>query len=432
MRPDILSLHELTGMVRQVVSLSFAEPLWLVAELSEVSPARAGHCYLDFIERDASGRQVLARARGTIWRNVYAVLAPYFRGATGQDLAAGMKVLVEVRPTFSEQYGFSLNVSDIDPTYTLGEAARRRQEVIRQLEQDGVMQLNQELALPCPLRRVAVVSSATAAGYGDFCKQLQESGLAFELGFFAAAMQGERTEPEVIAALDRIAAEAEGWDVVVIIRGGGAVSDLAAFDGYALAANVAQFPLPVLTGIGHERDLSVVDLVAHRHFKTPTAVAAFLIERQRATLEALSELERRLRQAAAQALRQHAECLARLASRFALTSGSYVGRQQQRLDRLEARTGQAAQRRLHLAEQRLQSAALRLPLAATSLLRQHAQRLTRAESAVRMAGPERILRMGFTITLRPDGRPLMHAADAQRGEQLTTRLADGEVRSVVS
>ena len=276
-----LSLYELNNVVRSTLELTLEDSYWVVAELSEVRVAGNGHCYVEFVQKEEKGGMLLAKARGNIWRNTYNLLAPYFEQETGQRLAVGLTVLVNVSVSFHELYGYSLTVLDIDPTYTLGAVAQRRKEILALLEEDGVLTLNKELTLPRPLLRIAIVSSASAAGYGDFCDQIKQSGLPFQLQLFPATMQGEGVEASVIAALEMIATEEENWDAVVIIRGGGAVSDLAGFETYLLAAHVAQFPLPVLTGIGHERDDTVVDLVAHTRLKTPTAVAAFLVERQR-------------------------------------------------------------------------------------------------------------------------------------------------------
>ena len=261
-------------MVHAVLQHTLPDTYWLAAEVGEMRVASNGHCYLEFVQKDEVGGTLLAKARGHIWRQGYVNISAQFRRATGQDLRAGLNVLAEVEVTFHELYGYSLRVVNIDPTYTLGDLAAQRQAIIRQLEADGVINLNKEIPLPRLIRRVAVISSATAAGYGDFCRQLEQSGYGFELQLFPAVMQGDGVEQSVIAALDRIAAEPGRWDVAVIIRGGGSSLDLHGFDTYLLAANVAQFPLPVLSGIGHERDDTLVDLVAHTRLKTPTAVAA--------------------------------------------------------------------------------------------------------------------------------------------------------------
>ena len=296
-----LSLFELNSMVHAVLQHTLPDTYWLAAEVGEMRVASNGHCYLEFVQKDEVGGTLLAKARGHIWRQGYVNISAKFRRATGQDLRAGLKVLAEVEVSFHELYGYSLHVVDIDPTYTLGDLAAQRQAIIRQLEADGVINLNKEIPLPRLIRRVAVISSATAAGYGDFCRQLEQSGYGFELQLFPAVMQGDGVEQSVIAALDRIAAEPGRWDVAVIIRGGGSSLDLHGFDTYLLAANVAQFPLPVLSGIGHERDDTLVDLVAHTRLKTPTAVAAFLVQHREDEAARLYQFAQRLQQAVAAA-----------------------------------------------------------------------------------------------------------------------------------
>ena len=278
---DALSLYELNNLVRSRLEHAFPEEYWVQAELSDVRSNATGHCYLELIEKDARGNNLIARARAMIWNQVYRLLKPYFEQETGQAFVSGLKVLVKVTVGFHELYGYSLTILDIDPSYTLGDMARRRREILAKLEEEGVLTLNKELEMPLLPQRIAVISSATAAGYGDFCNQLAGNpyGYVFYPRLFPAMMQGERVEESIIGALNRIYSHAEAWDVVVIIRGGGATSDLSNFDSYLLAANCAQFPLPIITGIGHERDDTVIDAVAHTRVKTPTAAAEYLIAR---------------------------------------------------------------------------------------------------------------------------------------------------------
>ena len=270
MEQQALSLYELNGLVKRSIRSCLPDTYWVQAELSDVRTNYSGHCYLEFVQKDAGGNNLIAKARGTIWSNIFKMLKPYFEQETGQAFTSGIKVLVEVSVEFHELYGFSLTVLDIDPTYTVGDMERKRREILRQLEEEGVIDLNKELEMPMLPQRVAVISSATAAGYGDFCNQLTNNprGYGFRTELFPAIMQGERVEESVIAALDAIYERMEEFDVVVIIRGGGATSDLSGFDTYALAANCAQFPLPIITGIGHERDDTVIDKVAHTRVQT--------------------------------------------------------------------------------------------------------------------------------------------------------------------
>jgi exodeoxyribonuclease VII large subunit len=275
-----LSLFELNSIVSEIISMSLPDSYWVEAELSEAREAYGGHCYMELIEKDERSNTPIAKTHASCWRNRWMLIKPHFERVTGQRIHAGMKVLLKVHAQFHENYGFSWIVDDIDPNYTLGDMARKRQEIIQTLKEEGVFELQKELRLPMFCQRIAVISSASAAGYGDFCNQLADNGygLQFVTSLFPATMQGEGVEQSVIAALNQINAEWEQWDCVVIIRGGGATSDLSGFDTLALAENVANFPLPIITGIGHERDESVLDMISFRRVKTPTAAAAFLID----------------------------------------------------------------------------------------------------------------------------------------------------------
>lgn len=275
----MIKLSELNGKVRQVIAGAFTERVWIVAEISEMKTNRSGHCYLVLIEKDEESDAVIAQARATIWSYTFRMLRPYFETTTGQTLVEGLKVLVQVAVEFHELYGYSLNIQDIDPTYTLGDLARRKAEIINRLTKEGVFEMNKELDFPEVAQKIAVISSETAAGYLDFTNHLQnnQGGYIFYCKLFPAVMQGPQTEDSVIQALEQIYHYEDFFDAVVIIRGGGSQFDLSCFDNYNIAYYVTQFPLPVITGIGHEKDNSVVDLVAHMRLKTPTAVAEFLI-----------------------------------------------------------------------------------------------------------------------------------------------------------
>ena len=261
--------------------MRFDAPVWLRTEVAELRENANGHCYLEFVEKDSNSDNIVARMKATIWSSSWRMLKPYFESITGQTLRVGMNVLVAVTVEFHQLYGLSLNVRDIDPAFTVGELAARRMQIIRQLEADGVLEMNRNLPFPERPQRIAVISSATAAGYEDFCNQLssETSGFAFYTHLFSAIMQGDQAENSIIAALEKIYANADIFDLVVIIRGGGATTDLSCFDSYNLALNCAQFPLPVITGIGHQRDNTVLDMVANTSVKTPTAAAALLTEK---------------------------------------------------------------------------------------------------------------------------------------------------------
>lgn len=426
-----LSLFELNRLVRDALVLTLPEAVWVMAELSEIRQASNGHYYVEFVEKDesAGGGRFLAKARGNIWHTTAATIIPKFFNTTGQHLQAGMKLLVEVRPTFHEVYGYTLTILDIDPTYTLGEVARRRQEILHQLEDDGVLTLNKELPLPRPLMRIAVISAAGAAGYGDFVHQLEQSGFLFHTRLFPATMQGSNVEMSIIAALNAIAAEHEQWDCVTILRGGGASSDLNGFETYLLAANVAQFPLPIFTGIGHERDDTVIDFVAHTRFKTPTAVAAFLIEKMQEETKGLETLTTRLTTATHRYLQQHQYAFDRMAHRYEQATDHFVAYQHKQLQQATHRLQISVARKLQQADFSLQQLPSRLHTALSHRFLNEANHLERLDTALRMADPERILRMGYSLTFDAEGQVVRSVRQLKKNCRIRTQLIDGEVVS---
>ena len=407
---DSLSLLELNALVRRSLEQCLPDEYWIQAELSDVRSNTTGHCYLEFIQKDPRSNSLVAKARGMIWNNIYRLLKPYFEESTGQLFTSGIKVLVKVTVQFHELYGYSLTVLDIDPTYTLGDMARRRREILLQLEEEGVLTLNKELEMPVLPQRIAVVSSATAAGYGDFCHQLKHNsgGFFFYTELFPALMQGNQVEESVLAALDCINTRISEFDVVVIIRGGGAASDLSGFDTYLLAAACAQFPLPVITGIGHERDDTVLDSVAHTRVKTPTAAAELLIQRVGEAAERLEELSARLQQGAYTLLEQ----------------------EQRRLVTMHARIPELVHRKLSEARFTLLTARKDLSQVTQNLLSRQRHRLELLQQRVADNSPEKLLSRGYSITLK-DGKAVTDASLLQPGDQLTTRLLKGEVQSTV-
>lgn len=288
-----ITLKELNIHIKEAFQLSFPEGIWLIAEIGELKVNYSGHCYIDLIEKDQNSTEIIARAKATIWSWQFRFIKPYFETTTGQTLRAGIKVLLSASVEFHEVYGLSLNIKDIDTTYTLGDMARKRQEIITRLIDEGVMDMNKEIELPDIPSRIAIISSGTAAGYLDFMQHLNESdkGYKFYTKLFQSVMQGNDAEQSIITALDQIFENEETLDVVVIIRGGGAQMDLSCFDSYDLAYHIAQFPLPVLTGIGHEKDETVADMVANTKLKTPTAVANFLIDKFDLVAKTIEELE---------------------------------------------------------------------------------------------------------------------------------------------
>ena len=423
-----LSLYELNALVRQSVRLSMPDAYWVQAELSDVRTNYSGHCYLEFVQKDPKSNALLAKARGIVWSNVFRELKPYFERETGQAFVAGLKVLVRVTVDFHELYGYSLTVIDIDPTYTLGDMAKRRREILQRLEEEGVLTLNKELELPELTQRIAVISSPTAAGYGDFCDQL-DFGFVFYTKLFPAVMQGEQVEDSIIRALNRVYAELEHWDVVVIIRGGGATSDLSGFDTYELATNCAQFPLPIITGIGHERDDTVIDMVAHTRVKTPTAAAEFLINHLRETAGRLDEYVSFFYQEVPAWLERQKERLEHWVARIPARVQMRLQDEGFRQERLLKRMHLAWQTRLIKEDYRLQLDR-RLGVVLCSRLQRETQHLLLIEQQVKSASPDLLLQKGYSITLK-DGKAVTDPALLSPGDKIVTRVAKGEFKSEV-
>lgn len=429
---EALSLYELNNLVRCRLEDTFVDEYWVQAELSDVRSNATGHCYLELIEKDERSNSLIARARAMIWNSTYRLLRPYFEQETGQAFVSGLKVLVRVTVTFHELYGYSLTIVDIDPSYTLGDMARRRREILRQLEEEGVLTLNKELDMPLLPRKIAVISSATAAGYGDFCNQLAGNpyGYVFYPVLFPAMMQGDRIEETIISALNRIYEHQDFWDVVVIIRGGGATSDLSGFDSYLLAANCAQFPLPVITGIGHERDDTVIDAVAHTRVKTPTAAAEYLIARMHDADLALCEQNDRLLQGVSLKLEREKQRLERNSSRLPLLFSGYRIREEKKLSGFEHRMQTALHARIMERRYKMEQLLQRIPFLLSSRIEKEKHHLQLLEQQVQASSPEKLLKRGYSITLK-DGKALTDASQVKPGDRIVTRVLHGEIRSIV-
>lgn len=414
-----LTLYELNSLVRETIEEELHQEYWVEAELSEVREVR-GHCYMQLVQYDRSeegGKRKryentpIAQASAKCWQSSWQLLRPYFEKETGQRLHAGMKVLLQVYAQFHETYGFSWIVTDIDPTYTMGDMARKRQEIIRVLKDEGVFDLQKELPLPLFCQRIAVISSANAAGYGDFVNQLEnnEYGFQFHTRLFPAVMQGEDVEKSVIAALEQIFRGSENsFDCVVIIRGGGATADLSGFDTLALAENVANFPLPIITGIGHERDESILDMVSHTRVKTPTAAAAFLIDHLKEVLEVLNDAQERITRYAQQKLSTLNAQLSVVAEAIPRLFSVVKTRQDARLDSMQEKMTMLIERRLETEQHRIQL----------------------VSEKVKSLDPTLLLRRGYSITLH-NGKVVKDVSVLNTGDELETRLAHGSVRSKV-
>lgn len=274
-----ISLSELSGMINAALVTPSLSNRWVVAEIANINVNRtSGHCYLELVEKSPVSSQTMASIKATIWSTKYKMISSYFAIEAGCEMAVGMKIMFCCTISYHAVYSLAINITDIDPTYTIGEAQRQRNLIIETLKRDGIFDMNKGLELPIVIQNIAVISSATAAGYEDFLHQLSDTPYRFNTTLFPALMQGKETQESVCEALSRIANSEADFDVVVIIRGGGATTDLQWFDSYEICSYIAQMPLPVLTGIGHQKDLSVADMVANMSLKTPTAVASFIIE----------------------------------------------------------------------------------------------------------------------------------------------------------
>ncbi len=404
-----ITLRELQTLVRQTLDERFALPVWVSAEISELKLNRSGHCYLELVEKGGTNGVPTAQARAVIWRTAYAHLSVQFARETGSRLEAGLNILAKVVVSYHEIYGFSLQIIDIDPSYTLGEMERQRRQTIARLQEEGVWDMNRETELPALVQRIAIVSGATAAGFGDFCNELVKSPYRFETELFEAYMQGAEAENSIVAALESVASRMEEFDAVVIIRGGGSVSDLNCFNAYRLCDHVAQFPLPVLTGIGHDKDVSVTDMVAHLALKTPTAVAGWLVERMAEAEAELGMLALQLRDIARN--RTHNEELA--------------------LERLYAELRHRTAECLSRETTNIEELARRLQKGATTLLNNRRLRLAALEELVAAHSPERLLKLGFA-TLRSQRGAVVSAAQVTAGETLEITMRDGTIFTQVT
>ena len=426
-----LTLYELNNIVRQTIELTLCDEYWIRTEISELHVNR--HCYMEFVQKDDNGNGLIAKARAQVWANRWSIIKPMFERTTGQSLSAGMQVLVKVQVTFHEQYGYSLNVTDIDPTYTLGDIARRRQEILKNLREEGVETMNKELPLPRLLQRIAVISSATAAGYSDFCNQLNNNkkGLAFKTELFQATMQGKDVEDSVIAALNRIAERIEEWDVVVIIRGGGSTSDLSGFDSLPLAENVAQFPLPIITGIGHERDDTIIDLISHTRVKTPTAAADFIVHHQEEELNNIEYLANALTHLADKLILSQSARISHLAEKIPMLFSAIKAKQETHLHQILSILNAKSTQHLENQKNKVQMLNTQLGLLAPLIITKQKHRIELIDSKLDYASPDRILQLGFSIT-RIDGKAIRHSDTIHEGDTIETTLASGTIKSTVT
>ena len=426
-----LSLFELNSLVADVINTTMSRSYWVEAELSEVRENR-GHCYMELIEKNENSNVPIARASAKCWSNIWSAIKPYFIRITGQQIRAGMKVMLQVHAQFHPQYGFSWIVDDINPEYTMGDMMRKRQEIIRQLKEEGVYDLQKELSLPLFAQRIAVISSATAAGYGDFCNQLEnnELGLYFHVELFPAIMQGDNVESSIIASLNHINNREEEFDCVVIIRGGGATAALSGFDTLGLAENVANFPLPIITGIGHERDESILDMVSYRRVKTPTAAAAYLINHLTSTLIRVENAQSTIIDYVKKALEIENMRIKHIGAQIPVLFSIVRTKQEARLESLFQRLFTASKELMKQSDFLLLSLQQRVQPAVRGRLSSEHHRLDVLEHRARLLDPTLLLKRGYSITLH-NGKAIHNANDLKIGDTITTLLEIGQIESKV-
>jgi exodeoxyribonuclease VII large subunit len=447
-----LTLFELNGLIKGSIKQAFPDSFWVVAEISELKVNVNGHCYLELIEKDAESETMKARARATIWSSAFRMIRPYFETTVRTALSPGLKIMVKASVEFHELYGLSLNITDIEPAYTLGEMARQKQDVIDRLIREGVFDLNKQQEMPRLPRKIAVISSRTAAGYGDFHDQLLHNpyGYKFYVRLFPAIMQGEEAEASMVTAMEKVFRYEDFFDALVIIRGGGAQSDLSCFNGYWLASHIAQFSLPVLTGIGHEQDETVADMVAHTRLKTPTAVAEFLLAKFQEEDGLLYELSSSLVEASRDILHTQETRLMKLAFMIKPLIRSAMDDSRQRLAidavilknaslrvlagernasaMLQLRVTSSSNQFLLRHRHRISIARNNLKFIIPSLIQQESFRLEMMASKNLYNDPQHVLKRGYSITLLR-GKPLKNAGEVKEGERIDTVLYQGRLTS---
>ncbi|MEZ7709501.1 exodeoxyribonuclease VII large subunit [Prevotella pallens] len=428
---NALTLYELNSLVVELIDKVMPSSYWVEAEIADARESK-GHLYLELIEKDESTNIPIARASAKCWRSSWLMIGPHFERVAGVKLRAGLQIMIQVHAQFHAQYGFSWIIDDINPEYTMGSMARKRNEIIAQLKSEGVFELQRELCLPLFAQRIAVISSASAAGYGDFCNQLQhnEYGFRFQMQLFQAFMQGEQVEQSIVAALNLISTKEDDFDCVVIIRGGGATADLSGFDTLVLAENVANFPLPVITGIGHERDESILDMVAHTRVKTPTAAAAFLIDYLAATLNRIEQAQISIQRMVEHRIQHEKLHLQQLSTHIPILFSMVKNRENARLDDYWHALLQRVMLHLQQSKMRVELLSNKVIPATTNKLMAEQHKLQLLEQRVDGVNPERMLRLGYSLTYK-NGYVLRNVNEVKAGDEITTRLEGGIITSVV-
>lgn len=425
-----LSLLELNRLIGKLMTVEATQNVWITAELSDVA-VRGGHCYMELLQKDDNGQQ-LAKARAVIWASTFSRLASNFESVTGQRFQTGLKVMMRVSANMHPVYGMSLVVSAINPQFTMGDLLRRRREILARLTAEGVINLNRELEWPDFAGRIAVISAAGAAGYGDFMNQLYSNPmrLRFQTRLFPAIMQGEKSPSSIISQLEYIADESEQWDCVVIIRGGGATSDLQAYEDYELASAVAQFPLPVIIGIGHERDVTVLDYVANMRVKTPTAAAEWLINRGETLMNGLNNKARNILQAVSDMLSGAKEHLGYCCGLLPVVTTGRLEKATMKLRNSSAQLGEVSSRRIFPALERLRLIGESLQPTAQNALRRAGENLRGREQLLNALSPQTVLSRGYSIT-RLNGKAIISPSEVKAGDVIETTVAQGTIKSEV-
>lgn len=411
MSQPVLTLNQLNRLIKDTINSSFADTVYFVAEINAISINRTGHCYIDLIEKSDDGDNIIAQLRATIWAGTFRMIKPYFESVTGEPLRAGIKIMACGQVTFHEVYGMSVNITGITPEYTLGEMALQRKATIDKLSSDGVIDMNKDLALPLLVKNIAVISSSQAAGYGDFVNQLNNNprGYKFFTYLFEASMQGTEAENSIIHQLERISRHANKFDCIALIRGGGSKADLSCFDKYLLCLHLCQIPLPVITGIGHERDESVADIVANTALKTPTAVAQFIIDRAEQCERMVDDQVSRIKNAL----------------------HNYILRKQTLLDRIEHNIVANMRLCIQRNRNRLNTTVRSIGMKMHSKVNERQIQVESLNAQIELNNPTNILRKGYSYTMH-NGKPVMNASMLSKGDTITTVFFNGAAESTVT
>lgn len=427
--PQALTLLQYNRLIAESLRNRALNGVWVVAELSDVSVRN--HCYLELIEKDAATGITVAKMRGIVWASTYFQISHRFETETGQKFTSGIKVMVKVNVNFHEQYGISVVISDINPSFTIGDMARKRMEILNRLEKEGIINDNKNLEMPTAPQRIAIISSADAAGYGDFMNQINHNtaGIVFYTVLFRAMMQGTDTAASIIAALDRIAECANLFDCVLITRGGGSTSDLNWFDDYDLAACVAQFPLPIITAIGHERDNTVLDYISNLRVKTPTAAAEWFIGEAEGVLNLVTNMAARISDSARSMISESRERLTRIGFQIPALAQELISSHNLRLHRIASQIPVASQSRISEQSVRLGNMAQQLTSAAHQIVKIESMKLTHFSDTVKAYSPENTLRRGYSITRTEDGKVVQSADNVAKGTTIVTTLQNGNLIS---